>query len=124
MNWKHGNLAFDNMDTLMDLPDNLLAEVPEDLKPLVPGYLERREREVHELFDFLTQGNLPAIKVVGHKLKGTGAGYGFRILSEIGIEIEAAANEQRVDKIKEQIETLSKVVEHLKALLSHYRGKF
>ena len=108
-------------ETIFDLEDEFFDDpmdlVPVDLHPLVPGFLDRREKEVAELFDLLKRNDFFSIKEVAHKLKGNGAGYGFQRISDIGREMESAASMQDVQRIKQSVEELKMITENLKEVL-------
>jgi HPt (histidine-containing phosphotransfer) domain-containing protein len=65
--------------------------VDQDLEELIPGFLARRQEDVRKLRAALEAGDLESVRVTGHSMKGTGGGYGFDGLSEIGAAIETAA---------------------------------
>jgi HPt (histidine-containing phosphotransfer) domain-containing protein len=85
---------------------NLLDAVPIELRPMIPGFIERREKELIELQRLLTDKNFDEVKHIGHRLKGTGGGYGFPKVSEIGRELETAATKSDAVGIAECIHTL------------------
>ena len=64
--------------------------VDKELADIVPEYLEIRNKELSELQALLAAGSLDEAGKIGHKLSGSGGGYGFDRLSEIGRELEAA----------------------------------
>jgi HPt (histidine-containing phosphotransfer) domain-containing protein len=70
---------------------NLIINVPKELRELIPGFMERRKKDVGELRTALTEGNFQKMKDIGHKLKGNSSGYGFDYMSRIGAEIEKEA---------------------------------
>jgi hypothetical protein len=78
-----------------------------NLGDLVPGYLEKRRADVLSCYDALAAGNLASIQAMAHKMKGTGAGYGFPFLTEIGGKIETAARQGRTDEVKAGIDELA-----------------
>ena len=47
------------------------------LEEIVPGFLENRRRDVQTLETALQQHDLNTIRVIGHRMKGDGGGYGF-----------------------------------------------
>lgn len=102
------------MDTPIDDP---LCLVPEELRSLIPGFLDRREKELLELRQMLDQQDFASISNVGHKLKGTGAGYGFQLISDIGQELELAAQAQDRAGVQRSLQQLSMVVINLKGIL-------
>src|SRR6185436_14590309 len=65
--------------------------VDPELRDIAPGYLEKRKLEVSTCYGELAAGNLESLRAIGHKMKGTGTGYGFPFLTEIGGKIEVAA---------------------------------
>lgn len=65
--------------------------VPRDL---VADYLERCRSSFVLLQAAVDQHQHDQVRVLGHRMKGTGAPYGFSRLTEIGAEIERAARDQ------------------------------
>lgn len=66
-------------------------ECVEDLDELIPAYLEKRRMDVIACHVALQAEDFAAIRRLGHNMKGTGAGYGFPGLTELGGQLEAAA---------------------------------
>ena len=56
----------------------------EDLGDLIPGYLENRKKDVVEILNCLNRRDYETIRSLGHKMKGSGGGYGFDTITEIG----------------------------------------
>lgn len=66
------------------------------LEEIVPGFLKNRQRDVQALEIALQQNNLAPIRMIGHRMKGDGGGYGLDAISTIGAALEhAAAREDR-----------------------------
>lgn len=72
-------------------PVKFLAQVPEDVLPLVPGFLMRREVELLEIKSHLQDKDYEFIRMIGHRLKGSGAGYGLVEFTNFGKTLEEAA---------------------------------
>ncbi|MGD1069647.1 MAG: ATP-binding protein [Bryobacteraceae bacterium] len=72
-------------------PGTIRVRVEEGMEDVVPGYLEKRRADVAIYRAALNAGDFDAIKKLAHKMKGTGAGYGFPRLTELGAELEKAA---------------------------------
>ncbi len=70
------------------------------LEEIVPGFLENRRRDVQILETALEQNNLAQIRIIGHRLKGDGGGYGFDAISMVGAALEDAAAEEDRDAIR------------------------
>jgi len=65
--------------------------VDEELADLIPGFLENRRRDVETITRLVQEGNYEELSRLGHTMKGTGGGYGFTGISEIGRGIEEAS---------------------------------
>jgi HPt (histidine-containing phosphotransfer) domain-containing protein len=57
---------------------------------LVPEYLQRRHADVVVLSDALVAGDMERVRTLGHSMKGSGGGYGFDGITEIGLRLEDA----------------------------------
>lgn len=73
------------------------------LKGLIPTYLGRRWEDVTHITQELARGGFRVIARIGHNLKGTGYGYGFGGIAEIGAAIERAAEAENAAEIRLQI---------------------
>lgn len=68
-----------------------------DVVDLVPTYLEHRLADVEAISAALEAGDLAAVQFVGHSIKGSGGGYGFDGLTDIGQELERAGRDRDAD---------------------------
>ncbi len=62
-----------------------------ELKPLIPGYLENRRRDLAALEAAFGRSDLDQVSRLAHRLKEIGGAYGFRRITELGVEMEEAA---------------------------------
>jgi HPt (histidine-containing phosphotransfer) domain-containing protein len=85
---------------------HLIVRPEPDLADLVPVYLERRKGDVIALEDALLMGDFPAIQVLGHSMKGSGGGYGFDGITEIGQRLEAAGVSSDAPSVRAGIDDL------------------
>lgn len=67
--------------------------VDPDLEAIIPRYMEIRFAELAELEQAIKGGDNETTRMLGHKLKGTGASYGFAKLTKLGAAIEISAKE-------------------------------
>ncbi len=68
-----------------------VALVPGDLEPLIPGYLKNRRGDVVKIREFVQAGDYAGAKRLSHSMKGSGGGYGFNRITELGAAMEIAA---------------------------------
>lgn len=73
------------------MKERITTTCSKDLEALVPRYLARRREEVALLRAGLNAGDYEALRLIGHSLKGSGGGFGFWGLTDIGARIEKAA---------------------------------
>lgn len=80
--------------------NGIILYIDQGLEEIVPGFLENRRRDVQTLETALQESNLAQIKLIGHRMKGDGGGYGFDAISLIGAALEQAAARQDRDAIR------------------------
>ena len=86
------------------------AALPSAEETLVSGYLATKPAQIQQARDCLATADFATIRRFGHNLKGTGSGYGFPRICEIGLRMEQAATEGDAGRITRQLEELSQVV--------------
>ena len=64
----------------------------------------------------MTESNYDVIRTVGHMLKGTGGGYGFDGISEVGGRLEDGAERQDYEQIREAVSELSRYLDCVKLM--------
>ena len=82
--------------------------VEEGLEDVAPGYLAKRRAEVAAYREALTRKNMQAIRTMAHRMKGTGAGYGFPVLTELGAALEQSAVSSDTEEIRRKVDELAK----------------
>lgn len=80
--------------------------IDEELEDLIPGYLENRRQDITLILSALERNDFETIRAIGHKMKGSGGGYGFDRITEIGRDLEAAAKRAINRDIQERIHEL------------------
>jgi CheY-like chemotaxis protein len=88
-----------------------VVPVEEGMEDVVPGYLEKRRREVPVYAEALERDDFEAIRQLAHKMKGTGSGYGFPVLTELGGLMEKAAMDNHSAQIREFLDRLALYLE-------------
>jgi HPt (histidine-containing phosphotransfer) domain-containing protein len=74
---------------------------------LVPEYLVRRHADVGVLSDALAAGDMGRVQMLGHSMKGSGGGYGFDGITEIGLRLEDAGKMSDESAARAAIEDLA-----------------
>lgn len=92
---------------------SISVSVDRDLEDLVPGFLENRRKDIREVRASIESEDFDIMRVIGHRMKGSGGGYGFSEISEIGAEIENAANARDAATVARNIDRLSDYLERV-----------
>jgi signal transduction histidine kinase/CheY-like chemotaxis protein len=88
--------------------DRIQVPVESWLKPIVGGYLEKRRGDVAKLRAAVESGDYATIRTLGHQMAGTGGGYGFEPITEIGSALEEAALAGDAARMRASIEDLDR----------------
>ena len=90
-----------------DNPRRVTVSIDPDLEDLVPGFLENRRKDATALARAVETQDMKTVRLLGHRMKGDGGGYGFQEISQIGEGLEQAAIRQDWKAIAEKIESLA-----------------
>lgn len=91
-----------------DVGEPIRIRVDPELASLIPGFLDNRRKDVTLLLDAVTRGDFETARIVGHSMKGSGGGYGFDGITDIGGKIEVAAKLGDPVAIRAQADALSR----------------
>jgi signal transduction histidine kinase/HPt (histidine-containing phosphotransfer) domain-containing protein len=87
------------------------AQIPPDLADLAEEYLNNRRADAAALREAVSAGDFAGARRRGHNMKGSGAGYGFPHVSELGKRIERAADAKDAAEITRWAEALGEYAE-------------
>jgi HPt (histidine-containing phosphotransfer) domain-containing protein len=101
-----------------DVPDEtnaqrIVVRVDAELEDLVPGFLDNRRKDVDTIKSALADDDFDTIRVLGHSMKGSGGGYGFNAITDIGRTIEDAARERNTATIAHAVDELADYLERI-----------
>lgn len=75
----------------MTIPSPISISIDRDLADIIPIFLANRRKDLETLRTALTSRDFSTIRMLGHRMKGDGGGYGFDAITEIGGAMELAA---------------------------------
>lgn len=78
-----------------------------DLEDLIPRFLQSRHQDLDTLSTALEQGDSERISKVGHRLKGAAGSYGFADLSDMGVELQALAQRNDLERVAAVVECIA-----------------
>jgi len=94
-------------------PEKIPIRADTRLRAVIPGYLANRRKDVSNILAALERSAYQAVRDLGHKMSGTGGGYGFPRITEIGAALERAAKEENRDVIRTQAAELARYLEQV-----------
>ena len=96
--------------------ENKTVFVDAELEPIVPRFLELRYEDVESIGKLLEISDFESIKRIGHSMKGSGGGYGFDYISELGMKIERAAGSGDREEVRSLASQLSSYIERVEVV--------
>ncbi len=93
--------------------EKIIVHIDPDLKELIPGYIENRHKDIKSITNALKNSDYTIIQTLGHGMKGSGAGYGFETITDIGKALEQAAKDKNSEEIKRRLSELKIFVERV-----------
>lgn len=85
----------------------ILVLADPELEDLIPEFLEDRQEDIKTISKSLEDGDMETVRILGHSMKGSGGGYGFDKITEIGSHIEEAAIKSNKDAVEDRIKELA-----------------
>ena len=82
--------------------------VDADLQDLIPGFLGNRHRDAERLLAAARSNDFESARIIGHGMKGSGGGYGFPRITELGDKVEVNTRtevEEALKNLKSAIKT-------------------
>ena len=89
----------------------IVVEVDEDLEELIPGYLQNIRAEVKKMRNALSVKDFETVRSVGHSTKGSGGGYGFYAITDMGASLETAGKESNAEESEKWLNELDRFLD-------------
>ena len=90
------------------------VEISSTLDDLIPTYLDNRRRDIQTIRAAVDRADLQMIVLIAHKIKGSGATYGFSRLSDLARAIEVAARREDLSTVAKGLEALDDYIAKVK----------
>lgn len=96
--------------------ERTVVHVDAEIEDLIPGFLENRQEDIRSIREALEKDDYETIRTLGHSMKGSGGGYGFEAITDIGSSLEMAAKEKDTDEIRRRLGELSDYLERVEVI--------
>ncbi|MGR3320205.1 MAG: Hpt domain-containing protein [Candidatus Anammoxibacter sp.] len=102
-----------NQDKELKYGEKIVVHVDADLEELVPDFLKNRHEDIKSIQSALETKDFETIRILGHSMKGSGGGYGFDDITDIGKAIEQASCDANSNEIKRILDELASYLENV-----------
>ncbi len=99
--------------------EKIRVSIDYSLEAIIPGFLANRQRDLVTLESCLKQGDFQTIRLLGHRMKGDGGGYGFDQISTIGDQLERAAMAHNLPALHEHLNGLKDFLSRVEIVYVH-----
>ena len=89
------------------------ARSAERLAQRIPAYLENCRQNVIVLREAMDRADFEAVTILGHNLRGSGGGFGFQAITDLGASLEQAARDANLDEVRGLLGALSNYLDSL-----------
>ncbi len=96
----------------------IIVQCDPDIKDLIPGYMSNRSKDIVVMRSCLSLGDFEKIRIFGHSMKGSGGGYGFDTITDLGDRIEIAALANDTNEIEQAIQNLEDYINQVEVVYS------
>ena len=93
-----------------------VVKIDAELRHLIPKYFETKRQDILSIADALERADYEFVRITGHSMKGSGGGYGFDRITEIGRYIEQAAVDKDDSRILKGTEMLRRYMEKVEII--------
>ena len=87
-------------------PERITVYIDPDLEDIIPTFLANRQKDLQTLRTAMTGKDFETIRILGHRMRGDGGGYGVNAISDIGGIMELAAGRRDEPAIQRQTAAL------------------
>ena len=91
-----------------------IEQIDPDLEELMERFFSSSKEDLGKMQLALDARDFKTLIRLGHTAKGTGYGYGFRGMGDIGMELEDAAKAQSEVEVRTQIERMTYYLDNVK----------
>ena len=87
-------------DTNTEHTEKFIIHVDPEFENSIPGFLEKRHKDVKTLKEALAKGDYENIWILGKAMRGPGREYGFEAITRLGQALENAAKEKDEKQVR------------------------
>ena len=78
-----------------------------------PAYLENCRQNAIVMQKAMDQGDFETVAILGHNLRGSGGGFGFQAITDLGAGLEQACADSDLDGARKLLSDLSRYLDNV-----------
>ena len=99
-----------------NLDEKMIVQVDAEIEDFLPVFLEEMHENITAIKEAVEQSDYEAIRLLGHRSKGTAGSYGFDVIVEISQSVELAAKAQNLEEVRNLADQLGNYLEHVEVV--------
>ncbi|HEY5378945.1 MAG TPA: Hpt domain-containing protein, partial [Pseudolabrys sp.] len=96
--------------------DMILVPSNPKLAGRIPAYLQNCRQNGITMLEALDRVDFETVKILGHQMKGSGGAFGFQAITDIGAELQQAAESADTDASRKWVGELSSYLDRVETI--------
>ena len=96
--------------------DTILVRAEPKFADRIPAYLQNCRQNGIAMLDALDRVDFETVKYLGHQMRGSGGAFGFQAITDIGAELQQAAESSDTDASRKWVGELSNYLDRVEAI--------
>ena len=96
--------------------DTILVRAEPKFADRIPAYLQNCRQNGVAMLDALDRVDFETVKFLGHQMRGSGGAFGFQAITDIGAELQQAAESADADASRKWVGELSNYLDRVKTV--------
>jgi HPt (histidine-containing phosphotransfer) domain-containing protein len=93
--------------------DTILVRAESKFADRIPAYLQNCRQNGVAMLDALDRVDFETVKFLGHQMRGSGGAFGFQAITDIGAELQQAAESADTDASRKWVGELSNYLDRV-----------
>jgi len=85
----------------------IVIEISKEIEDLIPMFLKTVNQNIATIKTAIAANDIETVRTLGHRMKGSGGGYGFAKVTELGKAIEDGAKSQNLESCSQANDQLA-----------------
>ena len=96
--------------------DTILVRAESKFADRIPAYLRNCRQNGIVMLDALDRVDFETVKYLGHQMRGSGGAFGFQAITDIGAELQQAAESSDTEASRKWVGELSRYLDRVETI--------